>query len=95
MPFKPGQSGNPGGRTAEGEELRKRCRKVTDKLVRAWIEALEAVDSGGAPDHEVRIKAANYLADRGYGRPAQALTDSDGGNLKFAPVIMIPQESND
>lgn len=93
MPF---QAGNKfGGRNPEGERLRKECRKVTDKVIRAWIEALGAekpvVVSDGAEsgshieyvvDHDVRIKAANALADRGYGRPAQAITGEDGGPVQ-------------
>lgn len=55
----------------DASRLRFACRKVTEKFVRAWIEALEATDETGQPDHDIRIKAANALADRGYGRPAQ------------------------
>lgn len=84
MPFEKGNK--LGGRTEEGERLRKACRKVTEKAVRAWIEALEAQDAEGAPDHEVRIKAAAHLMDRGYGRPAQAITGEDGGAVKVDVV---------
>lgn len=77
------QPGNKlGGRTAEGERIRKACRKVTERVVQAWIDALDAVDDSGGPDHDVRMKAANYLADRGYGKPAQAVTGEDGGAIK-------------
>ena len=63
----------------DASRLRFACRKVTDKIVRAWTEALEAVDGNGAPDHDIRVKAANALADRGYGRPSQSITGEDGG----------------
>jgi len=33
------------------------------------------------------VSAANILLDRGYGKPAQALTDSEGGPLIPAKVI--------
>ena len=80
MPFQPGNK--LGGRNEEGERLRKRCRKVTEEAVYAYIAALQAETEDGLPDHEVRIKAANALLDRGYGRPAQAITGEDGGAVK-------------
>jgi hypothetical protein len=80
MPFEKGNK--QGGRTEEGERLRKACRKVTEQAVRAWVEALEATDSEGAPDHDIRIKAAAHLMDRGYGKPRQEITGEDGGAIK-------------
>ncbi len=34
------------------------------------------------PDHGERIKAANALLDRRYGKPNQAITGEDGGPLQ-------------
>jgi len=80
MPFQPGNK--LGGRTADGERVRKLCRAKTEEAVRALVEALEAKTEDGAANHEVRIKAANALLDRGYGKPAQAVTGEDGGPIK-------------
>lgn len=46
-------------------------------------------------DVQYRIAAAKELWDRTDGKAPQALTDADGGNLQFSPVIMIPKESDD
>lgn len=95
MPF---QSGNKlGGRTADGEKVRAACRKVTEKAVRAYVEALEAVDTWrdnegiehSSPDHETRMKAATHLLDRGYGRPAQSITGEDGGAIQVESSGLI------
>ena len=44
----------------------------------------------GALSHRrigVRMAAAKELLDRGYGRPAQALTDADGGALRGPTTV--------
>lgn len=46
-------------------------------------------------DQQYRIAAAKELLDRTDGKAPQAITDANGGNLQFAPVIMIPKESDD
>ncbi len=38
------------------------------------------------PDHGERIKAANALLDRRYGKPNQAITGEDGGPLQVQNV---------
>ncbi|HEX4461917.1 MAG TPA: hypothetical protein VIA18_28250 [Polyangia bacterium] len=81
MPFE--KNNKLGGRTEEGEKFRKRCRKVTDKIIQAWIDGLEATTPDGDKDHEIRMKAAAHLADRGYGKAAQAVTGEDGGAIKI------------
>lgn len=105
MPFQPGNKH--GGRTIEGERVRKLARAKTEQAVRALADALEAmkpvvVSDGAAagshveevPDHDVRIKAAIALLDRGYGRPAQAVTGEDGGPVKVG-VIILPAEQSE
>ena len=81
-------------KNAEADALRKRCRKVTDQVVDAWIDALKATDSEGEPDHDIRIKAANALADRGYGKPAQQLdvTHDVSPDELFASLAKIAGE---
>jgi hypothetical protein len=75
------------------------------KAITALINALSAdrtflLGSGDdarletAPDHDARIKAANSLLDRLYGKPAQAVTGEDGGRLEFG-VVMLPQPDGD
>lgn len=63
MPFQPGQSGNPSGRPKRDAEVRELARKYTKEAIAALVLALK--------DKTQRVKAAEVLLDRGYGRPAQ------------------------
>jgi hypothetical protein len=68
MAFQPGQSGNPGGRPKEGAELRAAARQHTQA-------ALEAIVAGLADnDMRIRLKAAELILDRGYGKAPQSMT---------------------
>lgn len=73
-PFKPGQSGNPGGR-AKGIERRAReeCGDDGDLLIRFWRSLMDDASEKTAD----RIRCSELLAERGFGRPAQKLTVND------------------
>ncbi len=72
MPFQPGQSGNPGGRP-KGEA---RVRLAAQEHGQAALDVL--VSAMADEDVRVRIKAAEVLLDRGFGKAAQAMTGQDG-----------------
>ena len=59
-PFKPGQSGNPGGRP---KGLGTKAREYGDKCIEVLADALDS------DDVKTRIAAARELLDRGYGKP--------------------------
>jgi len=59
-PFKPGQSGNPGGRP---KGLGTKAREHGDMCIEVLAAALSDTDA------RVRIAAARELLDRGYGKP--------------------------
>lgn len=65
-PWKPGQSGNPGGRP---KGIAARAREHTDKA----IEVL--VDGMADEDPRVRVVAAKEILDRGYGKPVAMTAD--------------------
>jgi hypothetical protein len=67
--FRPGYSGNPGGRPAVVSELQKLARAQTPAALAALIEVLS--DAGNPPS--ARVAAAVALLDRGYGRPSNAV----------------------
>ena len=67
--WKPGQSGNPGGRPREVSELRKLAREYTKDAIETLAQIMVDVKASEAS----RIAAANSLLDRGYGRPLQAV----------------------
>ena len=71
-PFQKGQSGNPGGRPKEVAEVRKLARKHGRDAIKRLVELMES------DDERVVLGAVKEILDRGYGRPAQAITGEDG-----------------
>lgn len=65
MPFKPGQSGNPDGARRKSNKVAGMCRAHTEEAVKALIESL------ADPKNEVRIKAAEAILNRGWGKPQE------------------------
>ena len=74
--WKPGQSGNPGGRR-DTKELRELARTYTEDAIRTVAELML---SDSTPPN-VRIQAADLLLNRGWGRPVQAIEGPDGESL--------------
>jgi hypothetical protein len=70
MPFKKGQSGNPGGRKpALPIDLIALCRADTRESVETLIEIRKDKD---AP-HSARVKAAETIINRGWGTAPQTI----------------------
>jgi hypothetical protein len=57
-PWKPGESGNPGGRPKGSPEFRKRCREVAGEL-------LERLCSAEPEEADKLVRAFEAVADRG------------------------------
>ena len=71
--FRPGETGNPGGRPPD-KEIAALARRYTPDIIRTWVEVCRnAIDNPSA-----RVAAANALADRGYGKPRQEVELSGG-----------------
>jgi len=89
MPFKKGQSGNPGGRPKRDPKYDALLKKYGPKSISIIAELML-----NAIEQETRLSAAKYLADRAYGKPAQAveLSGKDGKEL-LAPVINVTLRS--
>lgn len=72
--FKPGQSGNPGGRPALTDEARETIealRKLTPRTLEVVIGCMADEDGN------VRLKAVQMIWDRVYGKPRQQLDVKD------------------
>jgi hypothetical protein len=63
VPFKKGQSGNPGGRIGVPKEVRELARTHTEPAINRlafWMQP---------DDPRASVAASNALLDRGYGKP--------------------------
>lgn len=65
--FRPGESGNPGGRPKVKGEI----RELAQKHGPAALECLVALMK--SKNQRVAVAAAQAILDRAYGRPAQAI----------------------
>ena len=76
--FKPGQSGNPGGRPNRPEtveahrtiaDVRAAARSYTAEALQTLADVLQSEKAPWA----ARVAAANAILDRGWGKPSQAI----------------------
>lgn len=67
--FKPGQSGNPGGRPKIIGDIREMAREHTAVAMQALVDI---VMDKKAP-HSAKAVAATALMDRGWGKPTQTI----------------------
>lgn len=68
-PFLPGNNANPGGRPRLPLELKARCQSLTPEAVDVWCTIMRDERARSSD----RIRAAENIVDRGYGRPTQAV----------------------
>jgi Family of unknown function (DUF5681) len=84
--FKPGVSGNPGGRPKRPQTIEVRriilgVKEAARELTLDAIDTLAAIMKDQKAPAAARISAAVALLDRGHGRPYQAVEVKDGVDL--------------
>lgn len=82
-PFKPGQSGNPGGRPKENAEVKALAREHTETAIQTLVHYCKQRKDAGAA-----VRAAQELLNRGWGKPVQPIdTTPDGELAKFFSAL--------
>jgi hypothetical protein len=88
--WKPGQSGNPGGRPKEGAIAARRIRHICAKFGEEAIETIVEVMRNKEELGKTRIYAAELLLNRAFGKPD---VDKAGGEPESQDVIN-PQQAD-
>lgn len=93
--FAPGKSGNPGGRPKEKgtvvADLKVMARAKTVDAFNAIIEVME--DPSAKPG--IRLKAAEMVLDRAWGKAAPAVEASpEGEKVTVQLVTLTPEEAD-
>ena len=90
--WKPGQSGNPAGRPKPEVDIAALARKHGPRCIEVAARLL------ASKDEKMRLAAAIALLDRGWGRPAQAITGENGQPIAIdfrwadsVPTVTITQ----
>ena len=76
-PFKPGQSGNPGGRPKMSEDVREMLKAATPKAVKLLVSVMDDDGQKAA----LRMDAAKTIIERVYGKPLQPIDSTISGGL--------------
>ena len=79
--FRPGQSGNPGGRPKLALEFRTRCREFMDE--EGWNLLVRLATTEGRE----QIHALRFIAEQGYGRAVQSVESVGERSLR---IILDP-----
>lgn len=75
------------------QDIRDLLESAEPKAVKALVDALDATDIDGRPDHDLRSRVADRILDRLRGKPAQAITGEDGGPVRMG-LIFLPIEAD-
>jgi hypothetical protein len=75
--FKPGESGNPGGRTASFAECQRLAREASPDAMRRLVELMES------SDERVALMAADKVLERAWGKPKE---DPDAGGKRYSQL---------
>jgi hypothetical protein len=91
MTFKPGASGNPGGRAAVPKDVQEAFRRHTMEALTVILEIMR--DKRGKKRD--RLAAANSILDRGIGKAVQRLegASEDGAIVVNILTLTAPEEA--
>lgn len=78
MPFEKGKSGNPRGRPKKDFKLAELAQQYTEKALNVIVEILEFGEN-----QKDKLKAAEILLDRGYGKAPQSVHADLTGDIEI------------
>jgi hypothetical protein len=86
--FKPGQTGNPGGRTKAFAEAQRICREASPEAARRMVELIRS------EDERVALMAADKVYERAWGKPKEydPSTERDPSRSRFDPSLLSPEQ---
>ena len=87
--FKPGQSGNPGGRPKALAEVQQLARAETVANIQALIRIRDAADSPPA----AVVAAVSIMFDRAFGKPKQEVENTGADGARYVIVAPAPVAS--
>jgi hypothetical protein len=77
IPYKKGQTGNPGGKTKQFAQCQRLCREASPDAARRLIELIQS------EDERVALMAADKVFERAWGRPKEF--DPNAESVKKPP----------
>jgi len=88
--FKPGQSGNPGGRSPRvgpnGETVAQLARAHTAEAVERLVRVMRGADD------DLALKAVQAILDRGWGKPKESVDLDANVTGNVIPVIQFVRQ---
>ena len=101
--FKPGQSGNPSGKSSEVQKAEQEAAAISAKLRLAALSCLqEKVDAGQISDETLdllinpaTLKLFKDSEDRAHGTPAQSIDHTSGGDKIAMPTEVVLRAARD
>jgi hypothetical protein len=80
-PFKPGESGNPGGKDPEVEAVRVACRNYIASRCQSKLEKIEYLAEHGESE-KIQLAASMWWAEQAIGKAVIAVSGEDGKPLQ-------------